>query len=35
MKASESPDKIVCDPLGLSTYESMNRAVKKYNLKSA
>ena len=27
-------DKIECDPLGLSTYESMYRADKKYNLKS-
>ena len=28
-------DKIVCDPLGLSTYESMIRAVKIYSVKSA
>lgn len=27
-------DKVECDPLGLSTYESMYRAQKKYNLKS-
>ena len=28
-------DKIVCDPLGLSTYESMYRAYNIYNLKTA
>jgi vancomycin permeability regulator SanA len=30
-----SEDDIVCDPLGLSTYESMLRAVKEFNIKSA
>ena len=28
-------DKIVCDPLGLSTYETMLRAVAQYNVSSA
>lgn len=30
-----SEEDIVCDPLGLSTYESMLRAVKEFNIKSA
>lgn len=30
-----SEEYIVCDPLGLSTYESMLRAVKEFNIKSA
>ena len=30
-----SEEDIVCDPLGLSTYESMLRAVKEFDIKSA
>lgn len=30
-----SEEDIVCDPLGLSTYDSMMRAVKEFNIKSA
>lgn len=30
-----SPDKIVCDPMGLSTYETMRRAVSEYDIKTA
>lgn len=29
------PDRIVCDPLGLSTYETMLRAVKVFNVETA